>query len=405
MRGFLRVKSLSMVTLGQLGVKTKVLSADDSLTKAAEAVAGGAVPSVPVIEDGYFAGMVTARLLAERATDELATPWPQTRVGDLNLVRGVALPAGTPAREALEFLRNAGLDEAVVMERDGGISGIVSLAALVNALHGRVKPALIGGMATPFGVYLTGGGARGGVGDLALMSAGVFIAGLHAVAALLTEWLMTLPGRVPGTEALARWLTSVTPEQGEFVFVMVTMALFVALFRFSWVTGFHAAEHQVVHTLEAGDDLRADVVARQPRVHPRCGTNLVAGMFLLLTLLSVEKPPFDVPLLQPLLRGIAELNPLAALLLTAFFWRRLGSWLQQNVTTKPANAKQLESGITATEQLLERYAARAGERLALPRRLWNMGMAQVFAGYLVVAGGVHLLNHFVPLPEGLLKLW
>jgi uncharacterized protein YqhQ len=183
------------------------------------------------------------------------------------------------------------------------------------------------------------------------------------------------------------------------------MALFVALFRFSWVTGFHAAEHQVVHTLEAGDDLRPDIVAKQPRVHPRCGTNLVAGMFLLLMLLSVEKPPFEVPLLQPLLRGIAELNPLAALLLTAFFWRRLGSWLQQHVTTRPANAAQLDSGIVAAEQLLQRYAARAGERLTFPRRLWNMGMVQVFAGYLLVAGGVHLLNHFVPLPEGLLKLW
>jgi hypothetical protein len=297
------------------------------------------------------------------------------------------------------------LNESVVLERDGGISGIVSLAALVNALFGRVKPALIGGMATPFGVYLTGGGARGGVGDLALVSAGVFIAGLHAVSALVSEWLLTLPGRIPGTGALAQWLGSMTQEQGEFVFVMVTMALFVAMFRFSWVTGFHAAEHQVVHTLEAGDDLRADVVAKQPRVHPRCGTNLVAGMFLLLTLLSVEKPPFDVPVLQPVLRGIAELNPLAALLLTAFLWRRLGSWLQQHVTTQPANPAQLKSGIVAAEQLLERYASRAGERLTLPRRLWNMGMAQVFTGYLVVAGGVHLLNHFVPLPEGLLKLW
>jgi hypothetical protein len=91
--------------------------------------------------------------------------------------------------------------------------------------------------------------------------------------------------------------------------------------------------------------------------------------------------------------------------LTAFFWRRLGSWLQQHVTTQPANAAQLNSGIAAAEQLLQRYAARAGERLTLPRRLWNMGMAQVFLGYLLVVGGVHLVNHFVPLPGGLLKLW
>lgn len=394
-----------MVTLDQLAVKTKVLSADDSLTKAAESVASASAGAVPVVEHGYFAGMVNARLLADRATAVDASPWSAGRVGDLPLERGVALPAATPAREALTFLREAGLDEAVVLEPGGGISGIVSLAALVNALHGRIKPALIGGMATPFGVYLTGGGARGGVGDLALMSAGVFIAGLHAVAAVLAEGLLALPGRVPRTDALARWLGSITPEQGEFVFIMVTMALFVALFRFSWVTGFHAAEHQVVHTLEAGDDLRPDIVANKPRVHPRCGTNLVAGMFLLLTLLSVEKPPFEVPLLQPLLRGIAELNPLAALLLTAFFWRRLGSWLQQHVTTQRANAAQLDSGIAAAEELLQRYAARAGERLTLPRRLWNMGMVQVFAGYLLVAGGVHLLNHFVPLPDGLLKLW
>lgn len=394
-----------MVTLGQLAIKTRVLRADDSLTKAAEALAAATVGAVPVVENGYFAGMVTARILADRAEGVESGPWAEAIVAHLPLERGVALPSTTPAREALTFLRDAGLGEAVVLEPDGGVSGIVSLASLVNALHGRVKPALIGGMATPFGVYLTGGGARGGVGDLALVSAGVFIAGLHAVAAVLAEGLMSLPGKVPGTDALALWLKSVTPEQGEFVFVMVTMALFIALFRFSWVTGFHAAEHQVVHTLEAGDDLRPDIVAKQPRVHPRCGTNLVAGMFLLLTLLSVEKPPFDVPVLQPLLRGIAELNPLAALLLTAFFWRRLGSWLQQHVTTQRANPSQLNSGIRAAEQLLERYAARAGERLTLPRRIWNMGMAQVFTGYALVAGGVHLLNLFVSLPEGLLKLW
>jgi uncharacterized protein YqhQ len=61
------------------------------------------------------------------------------------------------------------------------------------------------------------------------------------------------------------------------LYATFSLLLFALLFRLSWVTGYHAAEHQVVHTIEQGDDLRPEVVVAKPRVHPRCGSNLMAG--------------------------------------------------------------------------------------------------------------------------------
>jgi hypothetical protein len=142
------------------------------------------------------------------------------------------------------------------------------------------------------------------------------------------------------------------------------------------VTGYHAAEHQVVHAIEQGDDLTPEAVRAKPRVHPRCGTNLMAA-FILFMVLHGGLP--------------SELSWLA--FPTALIaWRAFGSLLQHYITTKPANDWQLRSGLRAGEQLLERYQAHVMEQPSRGRRLWNIGLLQVLAGFLLLWALLWLLQ-------------
>jgi uncharacterized protein YqhQ len=76
---------------------------------------------------------------------------------------------------------------------------------------------------------------------------------------------------------------------------------------------YHGAEHKAVAAYEAGidlDDVRA--VLACPRVHNRCGTNLVVVMLLAGALLTDVGPVLQVPAFLALLALSAELVSLAA---------------------------------------------------------------------------------------------
>jgi hypothetical protein len=234
-------------------------------------------------------------------------------------------------------------------------------------------------MATPFGVYLTDGTRRGGVGDAALISSGTFLALIQ----ILSSWLgyrASVSVITVVQHASPTWshslVGSVAPSMPPQVMCAVfSLLLFAALFRFSWLTGYHAAEHQVVHAIEQGDDLRPEVVKEKPRVHPRCGTNLMAGFGIFM-------------LLYHWIDWVAFL----AAILT---WRFFGSFLQRYVTTRPASATELDSGISAGRQLLERYQTGIGRYASGWRRLWNMGLLQVALGFALTMGVLLLAQGYL----------
>lgn len=89
------------------------------------------------------------------------------------------------------------------------------------------------------------------------------------------------------------------------------VALRLATPRSLW--RYHGAEHKAVAAHEAGVDL-ADVqaVLACPRVHNRCGTNLVVVMLLAGALLMGVSPLFQVPAFVALLAVSAEVVSLAA---------------------------------------------------------------------------------------------
>lgn len=386
-----------MQPIGQLAVRVKVVEPDDSIAKAAEAVRASHVGAVPVIEDGRLIGQVTADLLADYLMEVGPMGIKALTIADLPLVPLIALPESLAPSEALLFFQTNALESAAVVDNSAGFLGLITRAELVSAVCGAVRPPLIGGMATPFGVYLTGGGVRGGVGDFALVTTGIYLASLQAVALLVSEYLFAAPsGVVYQIPALAERLPAV-----RLPVVDLSLVVFAILFRLSWITGYHAAEHQVVHTIEAGDELSPEVVRRKPREHPRCGTNLVAAVMIMTFFWTASREVLFYPWLATPLSWIDALNPVLAMLVTFFYWRRFGGWIQRNITTRPATPRQIDSGIAAGRQLMERYQLRAIGRRRRFDRVWNMGLLQVLMGWFFVLGLISLLGMVLPIPESL----
>jgi CBS domain-containing protein len=353
-----------------LAVRVPPLGPSDGVPKAAESIRVSPAGAVPVAEDGRIVGVLTARELSQALAG--GPPARAKPVAAVMNGHGVCLPGHLEAEEALAIFRENGLDAAAVVDPVGRYLGIVGTGALMSAACGALRPPLIGGLATPLGVYLTNGTIRAGVGDLALVSAGFFM-GLLQFLAAWGAYTLT-PILVHTSADLTRsgfFAASLLPSPAAAYFwlpPLLTIFLFSLLFRFSWVTGYHAAEHQVVHAIEQGDDLTLEAVRAKPRVHPRCGTNLMAAFVIFMVLHGG---------LPPELSWIAFPVALIA-------WRAFGSFLQQYVTTRVPNERQLLSGLRAGEELLERYQLRPAEMPSRWRRLWNIGLLQVLAGFLIL---------------------
>jgi hypothetical protein len=355
---------------------------DDSLARAAELVRTSPGGAAPIQSDGQIVGLIVAGALSEWISERGTQAAASASVADVMQAAPPGIRQDAPILDALRQLEADDSQAAPVIDPVGRYLGMVSRGELLSAAMGAMRPPLIGGMATPFGVYLTDGTRRGGVGDLALVSAGVFLGLIQ----LASSWLgyrsavaaLTLLERFTPVwgHSLAGGLRPRMPP--DLLYVVFSLLLFAVLFRLSRVTGYHAAEHQVVHAIEQGDDLRAEVVKSKPRVHPRCGTNLMAafGIFLILD------------------RWAGSLAFIGAIV----SWRFFGSLLQQYITTRPARGRELESGLAAGRQLLERYQNGIGRHGSGWRRFWNMGLVQVFLGFAIV-WGLLLLSHGL-LPPG-----
>lgn len=150
---------------------------------------------------------------------------------------------------------------------------------------------------------------------------------------------------------------------------LIRMAFFIAMITgFSLVKEirrvfeFHGAEHKVVYTWEAGEDLTVENARSKRRQHPRCGTSfLMVVMLVAIGAFSVVR--FDSLILNfmtrilliPLIAGVSyEIIRASARSRTQTFLSvitRPGLWLQ-NVTTKEPDDSQLEVAIVALKESL-----------------------------------------------------
>jgi hypothetical protein len=279
----------------------------------------------------------------------------------------------TPIHALLQTLDAASTDALPVIGHSGQFYGLIGRADLVRELIRPLALPSIGGMATPVGVYLTTGAVSSGVSSMALILTGLLFFFAQAALFVLLSALpqpKSISGPIAASFELL--LASVLP-----------MAGFLGLIRLSPLSGYHAAEHQVVHALEQSEPLLLDFVKKMPRVHPRCGTNFAAAAFL-----------FSLGgVLAPL---ISYFGFTLSFLLALAYWRHFGGWIQEHLSTKPATEKQLASGIAAAKELLARHNSRPYLAPGPLFRLWRSGLPQILLGFAIGVGLLVLLGWLVP---------
>lgn len=355
---------------------TFLLARDQTLGTAAGRLRENSTGMLPVVDGAVLIGVVDERSLASAIAHgaheiegiELAF-MPESPI--IRLYESGA--------EALRTFEQLGVGSLIVVDDQQRVVGILRASDLIDPPDVGVRPPLVGGMATPFGVYLTSGSVSAGPGNLALISTGALLFTVITLAGILTLPVFDLLVNRGISVKLADPLTG-----------MLTIALFAVGFRLLPIAGVHAAEHMVVHAIERGEPLIPSVVKRMPRVHPRCGTNLATGMSIFLGLslnpLIPEGPP----------------RVLLALVATVLLWRPVGSLVQYWVTTRPPTDRQIEMGIKSAKMLLERQGQVKVVGVSFPKRIWNSGLFHVLTGSILVASllmAIEALFPNLPLPK------
>ena len=341
---------------------TLVVESVDSLARGAQTLRENGGSVLPVAdEEGRIVGVLTDAGLA-RALAEASEP--------TDAVEAFMSPADAiaPYASAAEALRRGEDGRTLVVLDDARRAvGLISAVDLWPRRRQLPRPAMVGGMATPFGVYLTTGSVSAGAPWWALMATGA------AMFSLLTV------GDVVGDLALRNGL----PVWAAPYLVAV---VFFGLMRLAPLSGTHGAEHQVVNAIEREEELAPSVVRRMSLVHPRCGTNLMVGVSIFMAVLSAG-------LKEPFMADDLAIRVLPAVVLGVVFARPLGAIVQRFVTTKRPSDRQIAGAIQAGRQLLERNATARSTATHPLRRIWCMGLLQVMAGAFAMAGLLALTKH------------
>lgn len=365
-----------------------------TLGKALHALRMQHVPWLPVLEGVKLAGCVTESAVAERVSFA-------PDAGDTEIIIGLVEPPpavldpGLSLPDANTIFADTGASMLPVVSWDNRYLGCVTRMELAAALAGRLYPPRVGGMATPLGVYLVAGSVRGGVGDGALMLTGMAMALMLFVAQALLATVFAVITHYSHSWFVRGLYDLLMDHDVAFgtvvslqLYLVVTLALifaFLLAMRFApLLTGYHAGEHQTVNAMEAGEALTPENVARMPRVHPRCGTNLVALVYLsLIGLILITTWLVSHPSINDMDTGLLLLIFSTVFILLT--WRKVGGWLQQHFTTRRATRREIESGIRAGLDVNRQYQmAPLRPAPRWPQRIWNMGLPQVAVGLILI---------------------
>ena len=387
------VPAAAVVNAWRLARRLPALSPNDSVGTALEAMALQRVDALPVADEDTAIGYVTR-------ADLVASIGGLRQWNENSLSRDRSLlPAVRPFRLAIRQDDGAraiagAFDESrdpilPVVTEDGRMVGCVFPLDLTAPPDSRITLPPVGGMASPFGVYLTTEGISGGVSPWALMATGAILAIAIFLSETFTTKLLSFLLAWPVTAILAHRLETQSSSAFQAAVDAFQFLIFLALIRIHPLSGYHAAEHQAVHTIEAREPLTPERVQSKPRVHPRCGTNLMVLITLACCLVEfVSKHP---SIGQPLL-------PLG-LLLIFLFRLSIGGVVQQFFTTRPATGQQIASGIRAARELAENYGRSGGRRCTPWQRLWASGLLQVASGSILtlcVLDGIQSIFQHLP---------
>ena len=347
------------------------------------------VPALPVAEGAAIVGVTREGDVLELAAgaSDARRALRTTTVSQIMRPVGVVASEAQPLRELALVLRQLGADSVPVVDESGRYRGILLTRDILAALAGEPIVPPVAGLATPRGVYLTTGALRAGASDFALAATGGALMALDLIAAAIVfgfGWLFAHFLSAPDEAAAGP--PAVVGIAAVAAFYGLRVLIFLLLLRLSPLTGIHGAEHMVVRAIEEGEDLTPEKVRQMPRVHPRCGTNLLA----LLILLVIAQQFLSR------LGGVDEATRIFALfvlvMVVLLTWKRLGAGLQRWVTTKRPSDRQLAAAIEVADDLLGKARAHPSAATGLPRRIWNSGFIQVLTGFFLLA----LLAEYAP---------
>lgn len=166
------------------------------------------------------------------------------------------------------------------------------------------------------------------------------------------------------------------------VFVTVEKVIRITIFlAYIWLVSrlshlrrvfeYHGAEHKVIHTYEAGQELTPDNAQRFSRLHPRCGTSfMLIVMILAIVVLAPLGSPEWYVLYPSRILAIPIIAGLSFEVLKWFGRNRTRPWARtlmwpgmqlQRLTTREPDAAQLAVAITALEAVLAVEEPGAGD--------------------------------------------
>ena len=358
--------------VGALMCPVEPMQVEDSLQLAANRLRDEGLPLLPVARGRTLVGALTNKSL----TAAIGSGVEPLSAVEFSLEREVLTiaPYQTCA-EALRLLGDRNVDGLVVVDDANQVLGVFSARDLIAPSDTESRPRLVGGMATPFGVYLTSGGIQAGAKGWALMATGATLITLFMAADIIAREILI---------AVHLRLFAINVSVQSVLLNVISTALFLLGLRLMPLSGIHAAEHMTVHAIERGEPLVPRIVGRMPRVHPRCGTNLAVALSVFLGISTANW--FGDPLGQTLV----------ALIVTASVWRPLGAAMQKYVTTKPPSDRHIQMGIRAGQELLDRYAANPMPTRNLFQRILNSGVLHLMAGSTAVTMLVEFLTSTFP---------
>jgi uncharacterized protein YqhQ len=205
---------------------------------------------------------------------------------------------------------------------------------------------------------------------LSLLSAGVVAILLFILAPLwITTWLKGY------FAAVHNWVVFNLVDGLIRVVFFLSYILLISLMKdIRRVFQYHGAEHKVVYTWEAGEELTVENARPKSTLHPRCGTSfLLFVMVVSIVVFSIFKFKafwaifLSRVILIPLISGLSyELIRLSAPRCRKGFFRMvvLPGLALQRITTKEPSDDQLEVAIRALKEALELDGIKAREAQA-----------------------------------------
>ena len=356
---------------------TAPLYRESSISAALDVLRQTSADLVPIVDGSILVGVVwseNARAALLEGASLSGAIWPFVDA------EPPILKSSASREEARAVMAASGRPAVVVLDPDGRYLGIVRALDLHHSPQHLPRPAMVGGMATPLGVYLTNGSLSGGVSAFALLLTGMAMSAMLVVGVLLTVLVyQSLPTNTP------TWMVSA-------VLNLLPVLLFFLQVRLSPIAATHGAEHMVVHAIERGEELKPEIVRRMPRVHPRCGTNLAIGALLF------------TGLVQGLWVTLGEAGALVALIMTMAVWRPLGNFAQRHITTKEPRDGDIESAITAARELITKYRSSERRIPTIGGRLIASGLPYILLGSIIVMSVASYLTGLLGLGGGAFDL-